>query len=206
MTYAELVTHINAIAVDSFSTTMVNMFIQQAEEKIYTSVPNLPVCRKESTSIATVNGTATITLPTDFRYMRSFAVLTAANIHKPLIKVDDSFIDDAFPVTATTAFPQYYALINSATLRMGPTPNAAYSTKLRYGFYPTSIVTESTTWLGDNFSASLLNGSLIEAARAQKAEEDVITEYEKLYVQSMGLLAKYADGRAETDTYHTGGR
>jgi hypothetical protein len=74
---------------------------------------------------------------------------------------------------------------------------------LHYGYYPESIVTAGTTWLGDEFDSALLNGALIEAIRFMKGEPDMIAVYEKLYVQAIGLLKNLGDGKLRTDTYRT---
>ena len=46
--------------------------------------------------------------------------------------------------------------------------------ELHYGYYPQSIVTAGTTWLGDEFDSALLNGALIEAIRFMKGEPDIV--------------------------------
>jgi hypothetical protein len=74
---------------------------------------------------------------------------------------------------------------------------------LHYGYYPESIVTAGTTWLGTEFDSALLNGALIEAIRFMKGEPDMIAVYEKLYVQAIGLLNNLGDGKLRTDTYRT---
>ena len=38
---------------------------------------------------------------------------------------------------------------------------------------PESIVTASTSWLGDDFDSALLNGALVEAIRFMKGEADM---------------------------------
>jgi len=50
----------------------------------------------------------------------------------------------------------------------------------------------------------LLNGALIEAIRFMKGEPDIIANYEKLYLQSIGLLKNLADGKLREDTYRSG--
>ena len=76
--------------------------------------------------------------------------------------------------------------------------------ELHYGYYPQSIVTAGTTWLGDEFDSALLNGALIEAIRFMKGEADIIANYEKMYALSMGLLKNLGDGKLREDTYRSG--
>ena len=87
---------------------------------------------------------------------------------------------------------------------VGPTPDSNYTTELHYGYYPTSIVTAGTTWLGDEFDSALLNGALIEAIRFLKGEPDVVALYEKLYLQSIVLLKNLGDGKLREDNYRSG--
>jgi hypothetical protein len=79
-----------------------------------------------------------------------------------------------------------------------------YTTELHYGYYPESIVTAGTTWLGDEFDSALLNGALIEAIRFLKGEQDVVAMYEKLYLQAINLLKVLGDGKLREDTYRSG--
>jgi hypothetical protein len=75
--------------------------------------------------------------------------------------------------------------------------------ELHFGFYPESIVTAGTSWLGDNFDSALLNGMLCEAARFIKEEQDVVALYDKLFIDSMVLLKQLGDGKLRQDTFRT---
>jgi hypothetical protein len=50
----------------------------------------------------------------------------------------------------------------------------------------------------------LLNGALMEAARFQKAEADVIANYDKMYLMSIKLLKNLGDGKLRQDMYRSG--
>ena len=64
----------------------------------------------------------------------------------------------------------------------------AYSVELHYGYYPQTIVTAGTTWLGDEFDSALLNGGFVQAIRFIKGEPDMVALYQKMYVDAMALL------------------
>ena len=76
--------------------------------------------------------------------------------------------------------------------------------ELHYGYYPESIVTAGTTWLGNEFDSALLNGALMEAIRFMKGEPDLVQLYERLYVQALTLLKTLGDGKLREDTYRSG--
>ncbi|NCW68578.1 MAG: hypothetical protein EBV86_08405 [Marivivens sp.] len=87
---------------------------------------------------------------------------------------------------------------------VGPTPDSGYTMELHYGYYPESIVTAGTTWLGEEFDSALLNGALVEALRFMKGEPDLVQMYERMYVQSLKLLKNLGDGKLRSDTYRSG--
>ena len=96
------------------------------------------------------------------------------------------------------------AYFNDDAFIVGPTPDSNYAVELHYGYYPASIVTAGTTWLGDEFDSALLNGALIEAIRFLKGEPDMVSLYERLYVQAIGLLKNLGDGKLREDAFRSG--
>ena len=111
---------------------------------------------------------------------------------------------EAYPTPASTGLPKHYAYFDVDSFLVGPTPDAAYAVELHYGYYPESIVTAGTTWLGEEFDSALLNGALIEAIRFMKGEQDVVAMYDKLYLQAIALLKNLGDGKLREDTYRSG--
>jgi hypothetical protein len=130
-----------------------------------------------------------------------------------LLNKDVNFIREAYPLSAYAAEPKHYALfgpnssnINELTFIIGPTPNAVYSAELHYYYYPESIVTANTTWLGDNFDSVLLYGTLAEAGTYMKSGPDdgMYTMYQDRYVQAIALLKNLGDGKQRMDAYRDG--
>ena len=113
---------------------------------------------------------------------------------------------EAYPNPSTTGEPKHYAIFDTTAFILGPTPDSGYTMELHYGYYPESIVTASTTWLGDDFDSALLNGALIEAIRFLKGEPDMVALYEKMYMEAMALLKNFADGKLRQDVYRDGER
>jgi hypothetical protein len=75
---------------------------------------------------------------------------------------------------------------------------------LNYFYYPESIVTATTTWLGDNFDSVLFNAVMVEAARYMKQEKDIVDMMDKEFQQSIVLLKNLGDGKDRQDSYRSG--
>jgi hypothetical protein len=90
------------------------------------------------------------------------------------------------------------------TFILGPTPSAGFTAELHYFYYPQSIVTAGTTWLGDNFDSALFNAVMVEAARFMKAEQDIVQLYTTQFNDSILLLKNLGDGKNRQDAYRSG--
>lgn len=209
MNYSELTTNIQDICENTFTADQLAMFVQQAEQRIYNTV-QLPSLRKNVTGTFTV-GNKYLSAPLDFLSAYSIAVVDEDGDYTYLLNKDVNFIREAYPSASATGLPKHYAIFgprsdyqNELTFIVGPTPDAAYMTELHYYFYPESIVTAGETWLGDNFDSALLNGSLVEAIRFMKGEQDIVQMYEKMYLQAIALLKNLGDGKQRTDAYRGG--
>ncbi len=202
MNYSELTANIEDICVQTFTADQLAMFTQQAEQKIYTTV-ELPAFRKNQTGSLT-SGNKYLTMPTGMLYVYSLAVIDAEGDYEYLINKDVNFIREAYPRPTDTGQPKYYAVFDQNTFIVGPTPSADYAAEMHFSYYPESIVTAGTTWLGDEFDSALLNGALVEAIRFQKGEADMVALYEKLYVQALTLLIQVGDGKLRGDAYRDG--
>jgi hypothetical protein len=197
------------------SKEQIDTFIQQAEQRIYNSV-QFPSIRKNVTGLTTASNKY-LSSPSDFLAVYSMAVVDGEGNYEYLLNKDVNFIRQSFPNPTATGIPQYYALFgptttntspptvtNELTFILGPTPDDAYTVELHYYYYPESIVTASTTWLGDNFDSVLLYGALLEAYTFMKGEPDVIANYQKRYDEAMILAKRLGDGMERTDAYRTG--
>ena len=204
MNYTQLVNEIQSYTENQFQTADINTFIQQAEQRIYNSV-QLPALRKNVTGGMT-SGNKYLAMPSDWLATFSLAVINADNEYLYLLNKDVNFIRQSFPDTDSDFYgvPQYYAVFDQNTFILGPTPNANYNAELHYFYYPESIVTAGTTWLGNNFSSTLLYGAPLEAYTYMKGEQDVINQYQKRYDEAMILLKQLSDGKDRQDAYRSG--
>jgi hypothetical protein len=204
MNYTQLVNEIESYTENTFQTTDIDTFIQQAEQRIYNSV-QLPALRKNVTGNLTL-GNKYLATPSDWLSTFSLAVISPTNEYLYLLNKDVNFIRQSFPDTDAEFYgqPQYYAVFDNNTFIVGPTPDASYNAELHYFYYPESITTAGTSWVGDNFSSVLLYGSLLEAYTYLKGEQDVMAEYQKRYDDAMQLLIQLGDGKNRQDAYRSG--
>ena len=204
MNYTELTNAIKEYT-DNTETTFVNNipnFVRQTEERIYRSIL-IPELRKNvTTSLTTSN--RFLAKPTDFLAVFSIAVVDGSSNYSFLLPKDVNFIREAYPATATSGLPVYYSLFDGDNFLIAPTPDSTYTVQLHYYYDPPSIVTSSTSWLGDNAEATLLYGTLVEAYTFMKGEADIISFYKTRYDEAMAGLQQLADGRNKRDSYRNG--
>jgi len=207
LNYSQLVAAVTDYTQNTFDTTDMNTMIQQAEQRIYNTV-QLANLRKTS-STALTPSVNTFNAPTDLLSVYSFAIVDASGNYIYLLNKDPAFMQEAYPNPATTGIPKHYALngpsspVTQLQFILGPTPNAALVTNLSYFIMPESIVTATTTWLGEHFSSALLYGTLCEAGVYMKSGQDdgMYAMYQERYVQAIALLKNLGDGKQQTDTF-----
>jgi hypothetical protein len=209
MNYTELKTAVEDSTENTFSATDFATLTQLAEQRIYNSV-QIPALRKNVTGTLT-SGNQYLAAPVDFLSVFSLAVIDGTGNYEYLLNKDVNFIRSAFPNPSTTGTPKYYALfgpdssnLTELTFILGPTPSAGLTAELHYFYYPVSIVTAGTSWLGDNFDSALFNAVMVEAARFMKQEQDIVQMMDKEYAQSLVLLKNLGDGKQRQDAYRSG--
>ena len=231
MNYSQLVTAIQSYTENQFpavyladgstesSTAQINRFIEQAEQRIYNMIQFPSLRKNQYTPITSSN--KYVSLPNDFLAVYSLALVTGVTggdldtgTFEYLLNKDVNFIRQAYPAPNDKGVPKYYALFgptivssaitNELSLILGPTPDAAYYVELHYYYYPESITTATTTWLGDNFDSVLLYGSLVEAYTFMKGEQDIISLYDTKFKEALALAKRLGDGMERQDAYRSG--
>jgi hypothetical protein len=195
------------------TTEQVNRFIEQAELRIYNTV-QFPFLRKNMTGNVQ-SGNKYLQAPNDYLATYSLAVIDASGNYEYLLNKDVNFIRQAYPnPTTDVGIPKYYALFGPAivgnaittelTFILGPTPDAVYTVELHFYYYPESITTAGTSWLGDNFDTVLLYGSLVEAYTYMKGETDMLALYDGKYKEALMQTKRLGDGMEKQDQYRSG--
>ena len=214
MNYTELSDNIQAYVENTESNFVAEIptFVKQAEQRIYNSV-QFPSLRKNMTGVTQTNNKY-LSCPDDFLAVYSLAVIDDTGVYEYLLNKDVNFIRQAYPQPTDTSIPRYYALFgpkvvsgvisNELSFILGPTPDAIYNVELHYYYYPESIVTANTSWLGDNFDSVLLYGSLVEAYTYMKGEADMMQLYNAKYMEALALAKRLGDGMERQDAYRSG--
>jgi hypothetical protein len=213
MNYSELCTAVNSYTENTFPANMLAVFTEQAEKRIYNAV-QIPALRKNVTGVTTASNKY-LACPDDYLSSYSLAAINpTTGAYTYLLNKDVNFIREAYPKPTSTGSPKYYALFGPAVISsvitvelsfiIGPTPDAAYSMELHYYYYPESITSAGTTWLGDNYDPVLLYGALVEAYTYMKGEQDMVVLYNTKFGEALTQLKRLGDGLERQDAYRSG--
>jgi hypothetical protein len=224
MTYAELYAAIQSYTENQFpetyladgtavsTKTQIDTFIKQAEQRIYNTV-QFPSLRKNMTGVVSTT-TPYLSAPSDYLSTYSLAVIDGDGNYEYLLNKDVNFIRQAYPSASDVGLPKYYAIFgptvsgttisNELSFILGPKPDSNYQVELHFYYYPESIVTAGSSWLGDNLDSVLLYGSLVEAYTYMKGEGDMVALYNTKYQEALGLAQRLGDGLERSDAYRSG--
>ena len=204
-TFATLKTAIQDYTDNTESTFVTNLpnFIKAAEDRIFESI-DLEYFRKNVTSAMT-SSDQFLSVPDDLLAVFSLQITTSGS-ENFLLQKDVNFLREYTPNASTTGVPRYYAVFSVDHFLLAPTPNSAYTVELHYFYRPTSLVDSgsSTTWISANAPNVLLYGALFEAYTFMKGEQDVISIYEKRFMDGLSRLKDLGEARENHDAYRRG--
>ena len=203
MTYAELKSLVQNYLQNTETQFVSDLpkLIEQTEERILKTI-NLPVFRKNVSGTLT-SGNQYLATPSDF--LDNFSLsFTSSSEQTFLLYKDVNFIREAYPNSSTTGLPKHYGLFDDTTFIVGPTPNADLTVELHYFYRPTSITAgadSGTTWLSTNAKNALLYGTLLESYVYMKGDPDMMSMYEKRFLEALVRLKNLGEGDNTVDTY-----
>ena len=211
-TYAELVDQIRdytETTSDVLTTTIVNDFIEHAENRIFRDV-DLDIFRSYQVAALT-QGNPFVALPganiSQAAFIKSAQIYTAGATptREYLEQKDITFMNQYWPNRDSTGKPRYYAMWDQDRLYLAPTPNSAYNIELALNKQPTGLSTNNTTtWVSTNAPKVLLYASLAEAYRFLKGPDNLLSYYEQGYGQALKSLQIEQQGRRRRDEYYDG--
>ena len=166
--------------------------VKQAENRILYDLPRS--AHQKSATASTTSSNRYLSLPSDCLAPLVVQIVSASS-YDAIMPKDISFVREVYPLPSTTGQPKFYALFDNNSLLLGPTPDAAYTVEMSYFYKPESIVTASTTWVGDNAEALLFSACMVEANKFIKAAgaPGVIgaATWEEQYQKELMAMLKY---------------
>mgnify|MGYP000562795874 CR=1 FL=1 len=212
MTYAELVQKIRDYTeVDSnvFTQSIIDGFILDAEYRILREVDS-DNNRKYATatvvaSQAYVNTPSTGTDQT--LIIREAQIIPSAVYTGPNAVVeyrDTGFINE-YNSTNATGLPKYFSYWDEQNIVLAPIPNLTYTMQLNYTLKPAGLsVSNTTTYLSQQFPSGLLYACLVEAYGFLKGPADMIQFYEQKYQSALQGFSIEQMGRRRRDEFQEG--
>jgi len=159
MNYTELVAAIPAYLNNSSAelAAQLDTIIRIAENRVLRDI-DLRAYRMHATAVTTASDPY-LTLPDNVLSIRYLRLRAGEYLEYRA----ESFMSEYNKVVTTAGTPKYYGHWDDAVVVLAPAPNGILTVELSYKVKPASIVTASTTWLGDNAEDVLLYACLIEA-------------------------------------------
>lgn len=156
--------------------TSIPEIITQAENMIFSKLPNLPCYRKEITGNFVI-GTKEYNV-LNARMIRQIAVTLADSDVIYLKHRVDSYLRDYVPRPSTAGVPFMYATKNATTagikVLIGPSPSATLAYEIDFIGLETGLSSNnSNNWIGDNAEQVLLSACLYESSAFLKAPDSV---------------------------------
>ena len=132
-----------------------------------------------------------VTLPVGTRIVKNINI-TSNGSKINLLQRTDEFINDYWPVIASTSEPKYYAPRNNTTVLIAPTPVSSFSGEVVYVVKPVALTPATPTNYFSDFAYDLLfYASMIEAMLFQK-DFPAAQMYEQKYAQVLELQRNQA--------------
>jgi hypothetical protein len=205
MNYGQLKTLVSQYLESSETSFLANMpqFVINAEEEIMRQVQLQDLMQTSTAPVIT--GTPYVALPDDFLSPYSLFV-TVAGKREALLSKDHSFISEYWPDPTVLGTPRYYALFDSNTMLLAPTPDTTYFLEMNYYYEPTSLTAEvagdaATTGISTYGENAILFGTILQGYIYLKGDQDVIKMYQDKFAQAINDLKVIAEGRNRKDVY-----
>ena len=144
-----------------------------------------------ATSVALSAGKNTYTLPTGALIIKNLHLKDAGS-KIGLLQRTDEFINDYWPVSASTGTPKYYARKTNSQIVFAPTASATYGGELVYVVKPSALTSANqNNYFSDYCYDALFYGCMIEAANFMK-NYSITQVYEQQYLNSVNQLRNQA--------------
>ena len=166
--------------------------VNRAEERLTKDLDDYGLVSYTAITVGTgdINGRV-LTLPTGTRIVKNINI-TANGTRINLLQRTDEFINDFWPVVASTGTPKYYSPRTNNTVGIAPTPSSAFSGEVVHISRPVTLNTSTSTNYFTDFCYDLLFfASMVEAMLFQK-DFPGAQLYEQKYAQVLELQRNQA--------------
>ena len=110
--------------------------VNRAEERLTKDLDDYGLV--SYTSVAVSSGNNILTLPTGTRIVKNINIVSNSTKIN-LLQRTDEYINDYWPVSASTDEPRYYAPRNNTTVLIAPTPASTYSGQVVHVSRPVTL-------------------------------------------------------------------
>jgi len=139
------------------------------------------------TSVAVSSGKNIVNLPEGTRILKNFNIVSGGTKIN-LLQRTDEFINDYWPVSASTGTPEYYARRNNTTVIVAPTPVSTISGQVVHISRPVTLASATpNNYFSDFCYDALYNASMVEALLYMKNYEPM-SIYETRYKEALAAL------------------
>jgi len=215
MTYAELVQKIRdytEVDANVFTSTIVNGFILDAEWRIQRDVDSDN--NREYVTATIIAGQSYVSTPllTDqtliIREAQIIPSPTAPFVYtgpNAVVEYRDTGFINEYNSTNAQGLPKYFSYWDEQKIVLAPIPDLTYTMQLNYILKPAGLsVSNTTTYLSNQFPTGLLYACLVEAYGFLKGPADMIQFYEQKYQSVLQGFSIEQMGRRRRDEFQEG--
>ena len=139
------------------------------------------------TSVAVSSGKNIVNLPQGTRILKNFNIVSNGTKIN-LLQRTDEFINDYWPVSASTGTPEYYERRDNTTIIVAPTPVLTISGQVVHISRPVTLASATpNNYFSDFCYDALYNASMVEALLYMKNYEPM-SIYETRYKEALAAL------------------
>ena len=163
--------------------------VNRAEERLTKMLDDVGLV--EISAVTFTSLTNTFTLPIGTRVIKNiFVEVSGTKIN--LLPRTDEYINDYWPVSASTGTPRYYARQTNTNILFAPTAVSTYTGKIVFTKRPTTLTSvNNTNYFTDFCYDALYYASMVEALNFMK-NYSVTQVYEQQYSNSVEALRNQA--------------
>ena len=163
--------------------------VNRVEERLTKTLDDYGLVTATSVSLPTNQNL--LTLPTGTLIIKNIHIKDAGT-KIALLQRTDEFINDYWPVSASTGTPKYYARKTNSQILFAPTASATYGGSIVYTVKPAALTSANqNNYFSDECYDALFYGCMVEATNFMK-NFSVTPVYQEQHKNAMDLLRNQA--------------